>query len=151
MNCSHDISTRICKMELPLTSDILNDGIVTSKRWWLNAYSCQPFDLQSGQGLWFSLMYGIISGNIKILKKITKEMLWVGEPSVPMWVLTRGGKPTVKATWRLPTILWSTATRYQNTGSKTVETETETIKWQKMVAKICKKRGKRSKMVAKLL
>ena len=29
-------------------------------------------------------MYGIISGNIKILKKITKEMLLVGVPSVPM-------------------------------------------------------------------
>ena len=144
MNCSHDISTHICKMELPLTSDILNDGIVTSKRWWLNAYSCQPFDLQSGQGLWFSLMYGIISGNIKILKKITKEMLWVWAPSVPMWVLTRGGKLTVKATWRLPTILWSTATsRYPNPGSKTLQTETK--KRQMMVAKSLQKKRQKIK------
>ena len=96
--------------------------------------------IRSRSVVFSELMYGIISGNIKILKKITKEILLVWVPSVSMWVLTRGGKPTVKATWRLPTILWSTTIRYQNTGSKTVETETETIKWQKMVAKICKKK-----------
>ena len=75
MNCSHDISTHICKMELPLTSDILNDGIVTSKRWWLNAYSCQPFDLQSGQGLWFSLSWCMESfrGTLKSWRKLLKS------------------------------------------------------------------------------
>ena len=57
-------------------------------------------------------MYGIISGNIKILKKITKEMLLVGVPSVPMSdVSVDQGRQThceghmAATTWRQPTLV----------------------------------------------